>query len=324
MAQKNLSHSLKIGIPVLLLSIGLIWYQLSKMTILQREELWTSIKSADPRWIIISLCFAILSHISRAYRWRFMLQPLGCTPRLKHSFMAVMIAYFTNTFILRGGELLRAFVLSKLEPVSFDKAFGTIVSERVADLVMLMGIMGAAIILQSSALLGYFEQEANPLPTLVVLILLVIGGLIGLQLLKRSSHPFIIKVRTFGLGVLEGVKSILRMKNNTAFIAHTLFIWGMYVAMFWIMKFTVPGLAEAPIGVILAAFVIGAFSMSATNAGMGLYPLAVMAIFSFFGFDDADGRTFGWLIWGTQTLFNFIIGGICMLIFLFSKKQTKF
>jgi len=293
------------------------------MTLSQRQELWISIKEVNPMWIIASLIFAIFSHISRAYRWKFMLQPLGCTPKLKHSFMAVMIAYFTNTFILRAGEVLRGVVISNLESVSFEKAFGTIVSERIADLVMLLLIMITAVLLQSATLIEYFQQEANPIPTIVGLTALLALGIVGLRVLKHSSHPLVVKIRTFGLGVLEGVKSILHMQNNAAFIFHTFFIWLMYILMFWIMKFTVPGLIAAPLGVILAAFVIGAFSMSATNAGMGLYPIAMLAIFSFFGFDDADGRTFGWIIWGTQTLFNLLIGGICGLAFLLQKKSHK-
>ena len=293
------------------------------MTVPQRQELWMSIKEANPIWIIASLVFATLSHISRAYRWKFMLQPMGCNPKLKHSFMAVLIAYFANTFILRAGEVLRGVVISKLESISFEKAFGTIVSERIADLVMLILIMTTAVLLQSATLIDYFKQEANPIPSIIGLGVLLLVGIVGLRIIKNSSHPLIVKIRTFGLGILEGVKSILHMQNNAAFIAHTLFIWGMYILMFWIMKFTVPGLIPAPLGVILAAFVIGAFSMSATNAGMGLYPLAMLAIFSFFGFSEADGLAFGWIIWGTQTVFNIILGGICGIIFLLHKKSQK-
>lgn len=288
----------------------------------RRLEMWEAIKGVNPLWVLISLVLAILSHLSRAYRWKFMLEPMGYSPKLWNSFSAVMIAYFANTFILRSGEILRGVVISKSEKIPFEKAFGSIISERIADLVVLIIVMTTAVILQSTTLIDYFKTAANPIPSIIGLAVLLAIGILGLRILKRSSHPFIIKVRDFGLGILEGVKSILNMEKNAAFIFHTLFIWVMYIAMFWVMKFTVPGLEGAPLGVILAAFVVGAFSMSATNAGMGIYPIAMGAIFSFFGFLYEDAFTFGWIIWGTQTIFNVIVGGICGLFFLLAQRKA--
>ena len=301
------------------MGVFLVWYQLSKMTPLERSDMWEAIKMVNPIWIVISLLFGLLSHFSRAYRWKYLLEPLSYKPKFLTSFMAIMIGYCANTFIIRSGEVLRAVTLSKTDNIPFEKAFGTIVAERIADLIVLLLIMTTAVVLQSTALVAYFKENANPTGFIILLAVGLTAGIIGLRLLKKSSHPFIQKIRNFGLGLLDGVKSILHMKHNTAFIFHTLFIWGMYVGMFWVMKFIVPGTAEAPLGVILASFVIGAFAMSATNAGMGLYPIAMAAIFSFFGYED--GATFGWLLWGTQTIFNVVIGGICALILLLLKRR---
>ncbi len=312
MAYKKAIKALKIILP-LALGVFLMWFWLGKMSSQDRVDLWNAIKNANPLWIIISFIFSILSHISRAYRWKFMLEPMGYKPKLGNSLAAVMTGYFANTFVIRSGEVLRAVSIQRTDKIPFEKAFGTIVSERIADLVMLLLIMITAVILQSTALIDYFKREANPIPSIISLAVLLIIGIIGLRILKKSSHPFIVKIRAFGLGILEGVKSILSMKKNAAFIFHTLFIWAMYISMFWIVTFTVPGLQDVSIGVILASFVIGAFAMSATNAGMGLYPLAMAAVFTFFGYSDADGNAFGSIIWGTQTIFNIIIGGLFAL-----------
>ena len=311
---------LKIGLP-LLLGVFLMWWWLSGMSVLEREELWTNIKNANPIWIVLSFIFSILSHMSRAYRWKFMLEPMGYKPKFLNSLAAVMTGYFANTFVLRSGEVLRAVALQKTDTIPFEKSFGTIVSERIADLLMLILVMIIAVSLQSTELITYFKESANPIPSIISSAVLLIGGIIGLRILKKSSHPFIIKVRNFGLGILEGVKSILHMKKNIAFIFHTLFIWFMYILMFWVVTLCVPGLKEASLGVILAAFVIGAFSMSATNAGMGLYPIAMATVFTFFGFMEADGNTFGGIIWGTQTIFNIVIGGLCALYTLVFNKR---
>lgn len=310
--KKTIIKSIKIILP-LALGVFLMWYWLGGMTSQERVILWDNIKNADPLWIGISFLFAALSHLSRAYRWKFMLEPMGYSPKFGNSVAAIMTAYFANTFVLRSGEVLRAVAIQRTDKIPFEKAFGTVVSERIADLVMLLLIMITAITLQSTALIDYFKETANPIPSIISLTVLLLIGIIGLRILKKSSHPFIIKVREFGLGILEGVKSILSMKKNAAFIFHTLFIWAMYIAMFWIVTLTVPGLHGISPGVILAAFVIGAFSMSATNAGMGIYPLAMAAVFTFFGYEDADGNAFGSIIWGTQTIFNIVLGGVCAL-----------
>ena len=312
MAYQKVIKTLKILLP-LALGVFLMWLWLGKMTSQERIELWHDIKNANPLWIGISFLTALLSHMSRAYRWKFMLQPMGYTPKFGNSLAAVMTAYFANTFVLRSGEVLRAVAIQKTDKIPFEKAFGTIVSERIADLVMLLLIMIMAIALQSTELIDLFKKEANPVSSIISLSVLLIAGIIGLRVLKKSSHPFIVKVRDFGLGVLEGVKSILSMKKNAAFIFHTVFIWAMYISMFWIVTLTVPGLQGVSVGVTLTAFVVGAFSMSATNAGMGLYPLAMVTVFSFFGYEAADGNAFGSIIWGTQTIFNIIIGGLCAL-----------
>ncbi|GGG22770.1 membrane protein [Dokdonia pacifica] len=312
MAYKQAIKTLKIILP-LALGVFLMWYWLGGMTPQDRIDLWDTIKNANPLWILISFIFSILSHMSRAYRWKFMLEPMGYKPKFGNSLAAVMTGYFANTFVLRSGEVLRAVSIKRTDDIPFEKAFGTIVSERIADLVMLLLIMIIAVVLQSTALIDLFNKETNLISSIISLAVLLIIGIIGLRILKKSSHPFIIKIREFGLGILEGVKSILSMKKNAAFIFHTLFIWAMYIAMFWIVTLTVPGLKGVSIGVTLTAFVIGAFSMSATNAGMGLYPLAMAGIFTFFGYTNADGDAFGSIIWGTQTIFNILIGGICAL-----------
>ncbi len=306
-----------------MLGVFLMWWWLSKMSSQDRIELWNNIINANPKWILFSFLFSILSHLSRAYRWKFMLEPMGYKPKLGNSLAAVMTGYFANTFVLRSGELLRAVALQKTDDIPFEKSFGTIVSERIADLVLLLLIMITAISLQSTALITYFKESANPIPSIISLVILLSLGVIGLRILKNSTHPFVIKIRTFGLGILDGVKSIFKMKHNAAFIFHTLFIWTMYISMFWIVTLCVPGLKGASFGVILAAFVIGAFSMSATNAGMGLYPIAMAAVFTFFGFEAADGNTFGGIIWGTQTIFNIILGGICAIYTLVLSQRKK-
>ncbi|RXG33174.1 lysylphosphatidylglycerol synthase transmembrane domain-containing protein [Leeuwenhoekiella marinoflava] len=322
MSKKTLIKLLKVIIP-LGIGIILIYYSLSSATEEERAILWENIKQANPFYIVVSLLFGILSHLSRAWRWQYLLEPMGYHPKLANRFMAVMAAYLANLGIPRSGELLRGALLTIYEEVPFEKAFGTIISERIADFFMLLLVVAIAILLQTDTLLEYLnDQNINPLYTVAFLAIAVGGIWIGFRIVKNAKNGFLHKIQQFMTGLVEGMRSILNMKHKLAFIAHTLFIWVMYVLMFWVIKFTIPEIAEASIGVILAAFVIGSFSISVTNGGIGVYPIAIGALFIFFGYSKQGGEAFGWIVWGSQTLLVLVLGALSFLFLpLYNQKK---
>ena len=229
--------------------------------------------------------------------------------------MAVMAAYLANLGIPRSGELLRGALLTTYEDVPFEKAFGTIISERIADFLMLLLVVSIAIVLQTDTLLGYLhEQNINPLYTVLFLAAGVLLIALGFKIIQRAKTGILAKLKDFMAGLLEGMKSILKMRNKWAFIGHTFFIWIMYILMFWVIKFTIPEISYASTGVILAAFVIGSFAISVTNGGIGVYPISIGALFIFFGFSKEGGEAFGWIVWGSQTLLVLVLGALSFLL----------
>lgn len=298
----------------LLLGVFLIWYSLSSATPVERKDLWNNILLADIKWVILSLFFGILSHASRAYRWKFLLEPLGYKPLFANSFMAVMGGYLANLGVPRSGEVLRGATISTYENIPFDKAFGTIVSERIADLFMLLLIAIGGLLLQTEGLLAYFDDhQINPFISIGVLLTAVLAGTFVLKLIKNSEHSFMVKIRNFARGLLEGMKSILKMKRKKEFIFHTVFIWFMYVMMFYVIKFALPETTFLSIAGIMAAFIVGTFAISTTNGGIGVYPIAMGAVLLFFGINQQAGEAFGWILWGSQTLLVIILGGFSLL-----------
>ncbi len=299
----------------LLLGVLLIWYSIGSATPLEREILWEHIRMANPIWIGISLFCGVLSHLSRAYRWKYLLEPMGYRPRLANSFMAVMGGYLANYGVPRSGEVLRGATLSTYEDVPFDKAIGTIVSERIADLVMLLLILGFGMIIQTDDLLAYITGgNLNPLTGILVLLVLIVIGILGLVVIKRSNLAVAKKIRSFAKGILEGMRSILRMEKKAAFIFHTVFIWLMYMAMFYVVKFTIPETAELSMAGIMAAFIVGSVAISTTNGGIGVYPIAIGAVLLLFGINKQAGEAFGWILWGSQTLMVIVLGGLSLLL----------
>ena len=113
---------------------------------------------------------------------------------------------------------------------------------------------------------------------------------------------------------MDGVLSIFKMKQKGAFVAHTLFIWGCYIAMLWVIKFTVAETLDLSLGQLMVAFVAGAIAMMFTNGGIGLYPIAVSKALAIFGISQVSGDAFGWIMWIAQTLMVVVFGAISFLI----------
>ncbi|THD69529.1 flippase-like domain-containing protein [Robertkochia marina] len=318
---KGLKHKLKIILP-LTLGVFLVWYSYQQTTPQDRKLILQNIREANYFWVVLSLFAGLLSHFMRAWRWNLMLEPMGYRPRMGNNLMAILIAYLANLGIPRSGEVFRATTLSSYEKVPFDKGFGTIVAERVIDLGMLLMVVVIAALLQTDVILDFFaEKGINPIYTLLSLLALGIAGLIGIYFLNRTRIPFLQKIRQFLRGLLEGLTSIFKMKRKTAFIGYTIGIWALYVGMFWLIKYSIPETSGLGINEILAAFVAGAFAMSTTNGGIGVYPLAVSKILVFYGISKASGDAFGWIMWTSQTLMVVLFGALSFLYLPFYNKS---
>ncbi len=306
--------ALKTILPIAL-GLALVAYSYLITSPEDRSQIIKYIREANPFWILLSLGIGFLSHLSRAIRWNYLLEPLGYQPRVRNNLLLVLSAYFANLGIPRSGEVLRATGLSTYEGVPFQKGFGTIVTERVIDVIMLLLIILIALFSQTKIIRGYLEESGFGLGASIGAILIgVVGLFVLLALLKKSSNPFFLKVREFLRGLLEGVMSIFHMQHKWAFIGHTLFIWTCYVGMFWVIKYTIPETISLNFGQLLVAFVAGAFAMSATNGGIGLYPIAVSKAIALFGISSVSGDAFGWIMWIAQTLMVVLFGTISFLL----------
>jgi uncharacterized protein (TIRG00374 family) len=316
----QVKKALKILIP-LLLAVIFGWFMFSKIPI---ATIIPYFKSADYSYIALGVFLGLLSHLSRAYRWKFLLEPMGYKVKLPNSIMAVFITYLANYGIPRSGEVLRAAVLTNYENVPFEKGFGTIVAERIADLIVMFGIIILTLVFQFEFIYQLLEKSFQPIKLIVAGILAIAFISILLLYLKRSNSKMALKVRTFLKGLKEGLFSIFKMKNKWAFIFHTLFIWGMYILMFYVTTFSLEELNDASLGAVVVAFIAASFTIAATNGGVFFYPAAVLAAFLLFGLPQDPSYAFGWIIWSSQTLMIFILG-VMSFIFLpiYNRKRTS-
>ena len=303
------------------LGLYLVHFSFANTSEADRLQIITAIKKADLRLIFISLLFGAFSLLSRAYRWNYLLRPLGYQPTFIMRILTIMISYFSNLGIPRSGEVLRATALATYADVPFEKSFGTIVTERIIDIVLLFSLIGLGFVLQGELLL---EVIGNPSIDVILLVWVVLASMaffLGFRQLKRSRHVLAVKIISFFSGLWQGMLSILDIEHKWAFLGHTLFIWFMYLMMFWVVAFTLPETSILSFSAIILAFVAGGFAMSATNGGIGLYPIAVAAVLQAFDVPYSQALAFGWVMWTVQTIMVVAFGSLSFLLLpVLSKK----
>lgn len=307
--------TLKTALP-LLLGTFLIWLSLSKLTESELYKIKNSFYNANYWWVGLSLCIGVLSHLSRAYRWKFMLKPLGYQPKFYNSAMSVFVAYLVNMGIPRAGEISRAATIQQYENVPFEKAFGTIVAERLADMIVYLFLIALAFIAQYELIRDLLITKIPKNPTLIffALAIVVIGCFLFFKAIKNSENSFFKKTRSFTKGLYEGIQTILTMEKKWAFIAHTLFIWFAYILMLYVVIFALPETEKIGLGAVLICFIMGTFAFATTNGGIGSYPYIIQQTLLLYLIPEAIGASFGWIMWTSQTLLIIVLGGLSFIL----------
>ena len=304
------------------LGVFLIYYSLSTITADQRILIWSYIKQAHPLPILISIIFGALSHISRAYRWKFLLNPLGYNPSFINLTGAVLINYLSNLGIPRSGDVLRVTIISAYEKIPFSKGLGTVISERVIDLVMMMMLVFSAMYMGGD----WVQEQLGGSTVLLVSFGVFIGLVVAIMtfpfLINTKRFPYLARIKDFFLNIVQGIVSIRSIPNAFAFWTHTVFIWLMYILMFWAIQFSLPEAALISPQVALIGFVAGGLSIVITNGGVGLYPIAVAAVLSHYGVSYEMALAYGWIAWSTQTLMILLFGGLSFVFLpVFNRKK---
>lgn len=310
----SIKKTLKTLLPIAL-GVFLLWYWYNSTTPSDREQIVFYIKQADLFWVGLSIFLGILAHVSRAIRWTYMLQPLGYKPKLINNVLIILIAYFANLGVPRTGEILRATALTTYEGVPFEKGLGTIVTERVIDVIMLLVIILVTLLLQTDIIMGFLQQIGLPVNSILLLLVAGLAVMVLFYLfIKKSRHSFALKIKSFANGLIDGLLSVFKMERKWGFLFHTLFIWGCYIGMLWVIKFTVAETLDLSLSQLLVAFVAGALAMMFTNGGIGLYPIAVSKALAIFGISKVSGDAFGWIMWISQTAVIVLFGAISFLV----------
>lgn len=311
-----MKKALKIIIP-LLIGVGLIYYQFKDTTPEQLNKIVTSVKSANYSWMMLSIFMGIVSHISRAMRWKYTSEAIGANYTLKNATFTVFISYLVNLAIPRAGEISRVALFSKYENNPFDKTLSTVVAERVVDMILLMTLLGTVVLLQFDNLNAalQLEEKFSNVGTLIITgVIGLIAVVIVWKFMLKSKIGIIVKIREFLLGIFDGLKSIWVMKNKGLFLMHTFFIWGLYLAMFWVAIYSIPQTSNLGLEPIMTAFAAGGIAMAVTNGGFGAFPFAISAVLMGYGVAEEYGTAFGWVMWACQTTMLIVCGILSFIL----------
>ncbi|MDR0229011.1 MAG: flippase-like domain-containing protein [Flavobacteriaceae bacterium] len=317
----NLSKIKNILLP-LLLGVFLVYIAFNQFTSEQIDEMMIQFKGANYNYIIISSIFSILSLWARSYRWKYALDYMGYRPPVSTNFMAISVGYLLNLTVPRSGEVSRAVVLQKYEQVPFDKGFGSIVSERVIDLLCLLGCVLLALIMQYQVLKS-FLLERVPVEKLAIMAgiaLIVFGGIVAL--FYYSQWKLILLIKNKVKGLTTGVVSIFKMPHKLGFLFYTFLIWFGYIATFYFGMYALEATSNLSFPVVMSAFVAGSFAVSFTNGGFGAFPLVISELLLLYGVSAISGTAFGWILWTTQTGIVVVFGALSFLFLpiYYSKK----
>jgi len=329
MLKQKIIQILKVVVPIAL-GVYLIIHIYNQLSTDQRNELFAAFKRAEYGWVILSFFMGLLSHWIRGYRWKFQLEAMGYQPRTSNNFMAVMIGYIVNLALPRVGEFSRAAALAKYENIPFQKSFGSILSERALDFILLLSITVGTILLQYDLLesfaidlLGVAQDSLGNSVLYFLGAIGIVGVLVAIWIFKKyADSPLIQKIQRFINELLEGLRSIFKMKRRWLYLLATLAIWTLYVAMFSVCFFALEETSAVPLSGMFAAFILGSFAIVLIPGGIGAFPAGIMQSLILYGVPAESGFALGWILWFSQTSMVVLVGGLCMLIMpILNKKR---
>ncbi len=307
-----------------------------------RDQNWDELlmvlkEDVNYAWIWVAIVMGILSHVSRAMRWQLVTRSMGYRISFMNSFMGVMIGYFANIALPRMGEFTRCGVVHKYENVPFSKLLGTVVIERLIDMIILALLTLTVIVLQFSQVGVFLDNNQEVKEKLVAMmhswwIWLALAGMLAVcillwRLLKKTKWYH--KIREFGIGLKEGLFAIKDVEHKGLFIFHSLFIWLMYFLMLYVCFFCFQFTSDLGPVVGLTVFVLSSYGMVApVQGGIGAWHFMVIAALMIYlpntPYMASMAKTFALLTHGTMMLLYIVVGALCMICLPIYNDKRKF
>jgi uncharacterized protein (TIRG00374 family) len=295
------------------------------------DFLWRAWQNSNKGYLGLMALVAILSHLLRAERWRMLLVPSGNKVGLINSFLSLMIGYLVNLAVPRGGEVSRCYNLYKLEKTPVEVSFGTVVVERMVDVICLLLLIALSFFAEWQKLkkfidtLNFSSGEGFSIsPWMIVVFLGVIVFAAAIFFLRKNKR--LLKIIE---GFKEGLLSIFKMQKKGLFIAYSLGIWLLYFLMSYLVIKAFPETEDLGFSAVLTLFAVGSIAMAAPlPGGAGSYhTLVPLALVMLYNLPQADAVAFVFIFHGWQTILMILMGVLSLiasyLIIKWRKQKEK-
>lgn len=321
---------------ILLLAISglLLWLAFRGQDI---SKILSELKNANYNWVLLSVLVSMVAHYVRGLRWKMLVKPLGYSPSNVNMFNAVMVGYLANLAVPRMGEVTRCGMLTKTDDVPMQSLVGTVIIERIIDVLFLLGILVLSVLLEYNTIHNFlFSNIINPLldkfqnaqTSIILGVLIVIFIGIFFYLIKKFHHKLLsnklyAKIWNILLGFKDGVLSVNKMENKGLFILYSVVIWLMYTLSTWLCFFAIEPTSGLSLSAGLFIMAVGGIGMSApVQGGIGAYEAAIQIALLVYGINASDGLSYATLNHSSQILSILVIGSISLLfIFINNKKK---
>jgi glycosyltransferase 2 family protein len=304
---------------------GLLWLSLRGIHVGEGENktdfIWNAWNHANKGYLLLMAFFLMISHILRSERWRMLMVPSGNHVKFGNSLLSLFIGYLVNLAIPRGGEVSRCYNLFKLEKTPVEISFGTVVVERIVDVLCLVILIGISFIVEWKRLekfissLSFGSGTEMKIPVwLIIAVVLGAGVIVALYFFRKNE-----RLRKIIEGFREGLLSVFRLKNKWLFLFYSLAIWVMYFLMTYYVMKAFPETQDLGYGAVLTLFAIGAIAMAAPlPGGAGSYhTLVPMGLVSLYNLHPSDATAFVFVFHAWQTAFFILFGFLSLIISYF-------
>lgn len=323
-----LKYSISLGI-----AIFLFWWVYGDLNF---KELFGRFREVDSFLLGVSVILGLVSYYIRAFRWNVLLEPLDYQLKTSRTFLAIMIGYFANLLVPRMGEITRCMALKRTDNVDFANSFGSVVTERVLDMLILLLVLFLGLVLEFEKLVNVLKapfsknlQTTGYLPVIIIIgvialaVLLVILYLYKKNQQKLRHNKMFLKLRSLFRDILNGFFSIRKLKRPWSFWISTALIWVLYFFMTYIVFLAFVPTMHLGVKAGILVLIMGGIGMATpVQGGVGSFHLLVSGILLLYGIAEKDGEFFAFVLHTSQFLSVLVTGGISFLISLSLPKRN--
>lgn len=338
--KKHLGNIIKLALS-LGIGVVLVYWFIGQMSESDKQHVLEDVRRANYLWVILPPIIGLISNYFRSERWRLLLNSLGYKPGFWNTFLSVMMMYFLNLFFPRLGEVSRCGVLARYENIPVDKAIGTMVLERIVDVICLGIVALLLLAVEHDKFLQLYDQiiknsqatfgdiiakyQISPLLKYGVMGAALLGLIlfIGAQIRAKGYENILANTKERVIGLLRGLISIKDVPSPFMFVVHTVMIWACYFSMAYLGFFMFPETSHLGLMTGFMCLFFGGIANSLTPGGLGLYPIFIQIVLTLYGIIGSAAISLGLVQWTMQTAAILVAGVISLIVLAIINREPS-